>query len=458
MKYITIVLFAILVGMANLHAEDHTASDHAKIAKELYTCPMHPQIVQDSSGSCPICGMDLVVQKSGKSDSGTKNTSMISVDPVTVQNMGIRVDTVKRGSIYRHIRSYGRAEIPDDNITVVNLRYSGWVEKIWVDRTGDFVKKGEKLFAVYSPEVFAAQKEYIMALKNYGESHRITESAKQRLLLWNIPSWIVKNIRENRKPQRLITTTSPASGYVHHKAVVKGSSIKQGKDVYTIYSLDKVWIKAEVYDFDISWVKKGAKSKIKFTTPGMSAIEGKVSYIYPTLNSKARTVTVRIELDNKDNNIKPGMVATVIIYSEKNGGRLVIPTETIIDTGQKKVVFVTNSVGQYEARKIKTGLIGDNDVTEVTEGLHEGETIVLSGQFLLDSESQLKEAVDKFMRQKLQNHGQAEISKDDGHGDHGHGREGDDAKTLYICPMHPNIIEEEPGSCPICGMDLVEKR
>jgi len=422
--------------------------------KPLHTCPMHPQIIMNEPGQCPICGMDLVPKD--KEEKGATKTNSIIVDPVTVQNMGIRLDKVKKGDIFRHIRSYGRVEIPDDRINVVNLRFSGWVEKIWVDRVGDYVKKGEKLFAMYSPEIYAAEKEYLMALKNYGEESEITESARERLRLWNVPSWIVKKIKKEKKPERLITITAPSSGYIHKKSIVKGSRVKKGINLYTIYDLKKVWVKAEVYEFDISWLKKGAKALVKFSAPGQRSLEGKVSYIYPTLNEKARTMTVRVELDNKDASIKPGMVATVLIYAEGNGGRLVIPTESIIDTGSKKIVFVTEKRGNFEARKIETGLVGDNDVTEITDGLHEGEKIVLSGQFLLDSESQLKEAVEKFLHQKLQGHGST--GSQDGHTGHNHEKKSEDGKTPYICPMHPQIIEEEPGSCPICGMDLVEKK
>ena len=161
-----------------LHAAEHSDESSDQI---LYTCPMHPQIVRESPGQCPICGMDLVPQKSldqGKKELGDQD--MILVDPVTVQNMGVRIDTAKKGIIHRHIRTFGSVETPDDAFAVVNLKFSGWVEKIWADRQGAYVKKGDKLFAIYSPEVLSAQKEYVLALKSFGREHSITESAENR--------------------------------------------------------------------------------------------------------------------------------------------------------------------------------------------------------------------------------------------------------------------------------------
>ncbi len=438
-------------GRLNHHAALY-ASDrsHDQGGQTLYTCPMHPQIVQESPGQCPICGMDLVPQKTpDHSEEGDSKQDAVRVDPVTVQNMGVRVDTVKRGIVYRHVRTFGRIETPDDAYAVVNLRFSGWVGTIWVDKQGAYVEKGDKLFAIYSPEVFSAQEEYILAIKSYGLEHRITRSAEKRLKLWDIPEWEIQRISKEMKPRRLITISAPASGFVEHVGVVEGSNISAGKDLYRIVDLRKVWLKAEVYDFDTPWIKEGADVEIDFSIPGYRSYKGKISFIYPTLNFKTRTLTARVELENPDMKLRPGMIAIMLIYGCSDDNRLVIPSESVIDTGKRKVVFVTKTLGKYEPREVETGLVGDNYVTEVISGLEEGETVVTSGQFLLDSESQLQEAVKKFLEAQLQS-GQA------GSGGDVHDRKDTDtSKVLYTCPMHPQIIEEAPGQCPICGMDLV---
>ncbi|MBW1860215.1 MAG: efflux RND transporter periplasmic adaptor subunit, partial [Deltaproteobacteria bacterium] len=263
----------------------HAANDvHQHGGQTLYTCPMHPQIVQEQPGQCPICGMDLVPQKSpGQKGEGPGDQGTIRVDPVTVQNMGVRVDHVKWGIVYRHIRTFGRLETPEDALAVVNLRFSGWVEKLWADKLGKYVAKGDKLFAIYSPEVFSAQKEYILALKRYGEENSITQSAESRLKLWDVPAWQIKRIREEMKPKRLITISSPASGFIETMDIAKGSRITSGKNLYTIIDLSNVWLKGEVYDFDAPWVKNGAQVEIDFSIPGFDVYQGEIAYIYPTL-------------------------------------------------------------------------------------------------------------------------------------------------------------------------------
>jgi Cu(I)/Ag(I) efflux system membrane fusion protein len=430
-----------------LHAGNHV---HQPAGQTLYTCPMHPQIVQEQPGQCPICGMDLVPQKSpGQKEEEPGDQGTIRVDPVTVQNMGVRVDQVKRGVVYRHIQTFGRVEIPEDALAVVNLRFSGWVEKLWADKLGKYVTKGDKLFAIYSPEVFSAQKEYVLALKRYGEENSITQSAESRLRLWDVPAWQIETIRKEMEPKRLTTITSPASGFIEKMDIAEGSRIASGKNLYTIIDLEKVWLIGEVYDFDAPWVKNGAQVEISFSIPGLSKHQGEISYIYPTLNPQTRTLTVRVEMENPGLKLKPGMIAGMLINAQSEEERLVIPSESIIHTGKRKIVFITKTLGRYQPREVETGLVGDNYVTEVISGIEEGETVVTSGQFLLDSESQLQEALNKFLENRLQSTQGADA----------HERTDEEiSKVLYTCPMHPQIVQEQPGQCPICGMDLVKKK
>jgi Cu(I)/Ag(I) efflux system membrane fusion protein/cobalt-zinc-cadmium efflux system membrane fusion protein len=252
------------------------------------------------------------------------------------------------------------------------------------------------------------------------------------------------------KPKRLITVSSPASGFIEQMDIAEGSRITSGKNLYTIIDLSNVWLKGEVYDFDAPWVKNGAQVEIDFSIPGFGPYQGEIAYIYPTLSAQTRTVTVRVELENPDFKLKPGMIAGMLINARSDDEKLIIPSESIIQTGKRKVVFVTKIPGKYEPREVETGLVGDNYVTEVVAGLEEGETVVTSGQFLLDSESQLQEAVKKFLETQLQS--------EEGAGDtHKHTDE-EMSKALYTCPVHPQIVQEQGGQCPICGMDLVKKK
>ena len=288
-------------------------------------------------------------------------------------------------------------------------------------------------------------------MKNYGQGHSVTQSAEKRLKLWDMPEWQIERVREEKQPRRLITVSAPAPGFIESVSVVEGSRITAGQDLYRIINLEKVWLKAEVFDFDAPWVKEGADVEIDLSIPGWSGYKGKISFIYPTLNFKTRTLTVRVELENPAMKLKPGMIASMLIYGHSDDKRLIIPSESIIHTGKREMVFVTERPGRYEPKEVETGLVGDNYVTEVTSGLQEGETVVTSGQFLLDSESQLQEAVKKFLEAQLQiRRGEHVTDALDENKENG--------KTLYTCPMHPQIVQEAPGQCPICGMDLVRMK
>lgn len=466
-KYIIVLFIGVFMsGMSVMSGSDIPSHEHANNTvyaaedagdsgdRVLYTCPMHPQIVQDSPGQCPICGMDLVPQKGSVESKGTSadRGDTILVDPVTVQNMGVRVDKVKKGVLHRHIRTFGRVETPDNAFAVVNLKFSGWVEEVWADKQGAYVKKGDRLFAIYSPEVLSAQQEYVLALKSFGRKHSITQSAENRLRLWDIPEWHIQAIRQEMRAKRLVTISSPVSGFIERINVVEGSHIASGKDLYTIMDLKQVWLIAEVYDFDAPWIRMGSEVRIDFAIPGFGPYTGEISYVYPKLNYETRTLTVRVELKNPETKLKPGMIASMVIYAESDEKKLIIPSESVIHTGKRNIVFVTKMPGKYEPRELEIGLVGDNYVTEVVSGLMEGETVVTSGQFLLDSESQLQEAVKKFLAEQLQ----AKEGIPEGSArEHAHE---ENAKELYTCPMHPQIIQEQPGQCPICGMDLVRKK
>ena len=364
--------------------------------------------------------------------------------------MRVRVEHVRNRNISRNIRTIGKVELADDKSYSVNLRFSGWIEKIFADKVGQKVMKGNKLFEIYSPELVSAQEEYLLAMNTYGEESDLAKAAQRRLILWNIPQSYLDEIIENNNPQKNVIIKAPQTGYVLHKTIQQGSTVKAGKDLYHIGNLDKIWILADIYEFDISFVKEGQDVKIELTYQPGKIWKGNISFIYPTLNPKTRTQKIRIELKNTELNLKPGMFANVEIEVEEMKNVLTIPTEAIINSGTRKVVFISRGYGRYESREIQTGLSDDSEFyTQVISGLEDGEIVVVSGQFLLDSESQLQEAVQKMLDARLQkNIGSDELE------DHEHAPE---QTTYYTCPMHPNIVEEDPGDCPICGMDLIEK-
>ncbi|MBN1355126.1 efflux RND transporter periplasmic adaptor subunit [bacterium] len=419
----------------------------------VYTCPMHPEILREQPGSCPICGMDLV--EAADRELHTPDFDVL-IDPVVVQNMGVRLEHVKRGSIHRDVRALGEVEVAEDEISVVNLRYSGWIEKIYVDETGQEVKKGDPLFSIYSPDLVATLKEYLLAVNTRGADSEFARSAAGRLNFWNIPESVLKRVIKNQTVDRTLTIISPGSGYILHKDVVEGTKVNEGRDLYRIGNLKKIWVAAEVYEFDAPWIRIGQKADMELPFQQGRHWDGVVSTIYPTLNKISRTLTVRLEYQNPGVELKPGMFATVRIHAQEKDNALVIPTEAIIRSGERQIVFVAKELGRYEPREIITGLTGSGHISEVLSGLTEGEAVVISGQFLLDSESQLQEAIRKFTASGLQvgrpvpekaSHEQMQLEY----------AAMDAPEAVYTCPMHSQIVQSEPGNCPICRMELVER-
>jgi len=426
--------------------------DHA----QLYTCGMHPEVIQEGPGSCPICGMDLTplrrVEAAGETsqpDASQPHASPpaptaapVVIDPSVVQNMGVRLSKVKVGPIFRHVRTLGEIEVAEDEISVVNLRYSGWIERIRVDETGAEVKRGQTLFDIYSPEVVAAQDELLLALRTEGPDGPRVKATKTRLRNWNVPNSVIQRAIDSGEARRSIPVIAPRSGFVLHKNVVEGARINAGQDLYRIGNLQSIWVRTEVYEHDAAWVKVGQKAWMELSFAGGRQVVGEVSYVYPTLNTKSRTLTVRLEFPNPGLELKPGMFATVLIETRRKDDALIVPTEAILHSGERQLVFVAKGIGRYEPRDIDTGVVGDRHLTEVVGGLTAGEDVVVSGQFLLDSESQLQEAINKMLAARLQTGAPAAEASQP-------------AVDQWTCPMHPEIHSDAEGTCPICGMDLV---
>ncbi|MDP8222420.1 MAG: efflux RND transporter periplasmic adaptor subunit [Candidatus Lernaella stagnicola] len=460
-RAILIAVLALVVALALIQRPAP-----AEEAGTLYTCPMHPHVVQDEPGVCPICHMDLVPMKDTPTpddaagmdthedhatDSAKKS---IVIDPVTVQNMGMRVEHVERGDLTRTIRTLGEIDVAEDALSVVNLRFSGWVEQIYVDETGMSVKAGQPLFRIYSPDLVQAQEEFLQALTAAGTDAPLTESARTKLDLLMGGSWLSRHLEKTMKPIRSVSIPSPQSGFVLHKNVVRGSQAAAGQDLYRIGNLTKIWANVEVYEFDAPWIKPGQSARMELSFQKGKRFEGKVDYVYPTLNPQSRTLRARLVFPNPGLNLKPGMFATVWIDVEAKKNVLAVPTEAILYSGERQLVFVSTGGGKYSAREVVTGLTGNDHRTEILSGLEAGEVVVTSGQFLLDSESQLQEAVEKLLTARLE--AKKKSAGDDENAGHDHNAMA--ADSYWRCPMHPEVVQDEPGQCPICKMDLVEKK
>jgi multidrug efflux pump subunit AcrA (membrane-fusion protein) len=485
-------LFVLLVFFAAAGCggtSDDAAAERAT-SDQLYTCGMHPQVVQDEPGTCPICSMNLTPMSGdgaakpstppngerkivywrapmdpayirdapGKSPMGMDlvpvyedemqaDGNLVKISPGVIQQIGVETAPVELTTVFRHIRTLGEVDVGEDEISVVNLRFSGWVERIYVDRTGDEVKAGQTLFEIYSPELVASQAEYLLALRNQGPDAPLTRSARRKLELWNIAEVDIRKLAEAGSATRTIPIRAPQGGFVLHKNLVEGARVDAGKDLYRIGNLKRIWVTAEVYEHDASWVEVGQPAQLELTNLSDQTVEGQVSYIYPTMNEKSRTLTVRLEFDNPGVKLKPGMFATVYIQYRRKDDTLAVPTAAILHSGRKKLVFIAHGQGRFEPREVTTGLKGDHRMTEITSGIMEGELVVTSGQFLIDSESQLQEALRKILASAKKKGGDEE-SAVAGH---------DHQESVWSCPMHPEVLSSEEGRCPECGMFLEER-
>jgi Cu(I)/Ag(I) efflux system membrane fusion protein len=403
----------------------------------LYTCGMHPQVIQEGPGTCPICGMDLTPMGAGS----VQADEIVEITPGVVQQIGVETAPVQRTTVFRHIRTIGEVEVGEDELAVVNLRFSGWVERILVDKTGDEVTAGQTLFEIYSPELVAAQEEYLLALRTQGADSALARSARRKLELWNLGSRDIDRIATAGVSSRTMPIRAPQSGFVLHKDLVEGARVSAGQDLYRIGNLQRIWVTAEVYEHDAPWVEEGQPAQLEMTHLAGQVIEGQVSYIYPTMNRSSRTLTVRLEFDNPGVRLKPGMFATVHIQYRRQDDVLAVPAEAILHSGRRQLVFVALGQGRFEPREVTTGLTGDHHMIEITGGLSVGEQIVTSGQFLIDSESQLQEALRKIL---ISSQGLPAAPPEPDH-------------TVWSCPMHPEVLSEAEGRCPECGMFLEER-
>lgn len=422
---------------------------------QLWTCPMHPEVIVDKPGDCPKCGMTLVPVKEkaaaervspkkerkilywrapmdpteiydhpGKSKMGMDlipvyedeqsigRGGAIVIDPVTVQNLGVKTAEVELRPLKKVIRTVGTIDYDERNLYRVNTKISGWIEKLYVDYTGRAVKKGDLLLEIYSPELVSTQEEYLLALKNRdmveessfadirASAESLLKSTRRRLELWDIPESEIEALEKRGTIVKTMKLLSPANGIVVHKNVVEGMHIKEGMDLYQIADLSKVWVNVAVYEYELPWLKLGQEAEMQLAYLPGKIYKGRVDYIYPYLNKKARDVKVRLVFSNPNLELKPDMYANIRILADVASKALLIPDSAVIRSGKRTMAFVVRGNGKFEPREIKLGVQGENHQVQVLAGLLEGEKIVTSAQFLLDSESKLQEAIQKMLEEK----------------------------------------------------------
>jgi Cu(I)/Ag(I) efflux system membrane fusion protein/cobalt-zinc-cadmium efflux system membrane fusion protein len=372
-----------------------------------WVAPMDPTYIRNAPGQSPM-GMDLVPVY--EEEGGEKEpTSTIRIDPVTIQNMGIRTAPVVRKPVTKTIRTFGNVTYDETRLVIINTKFNGWIEKLYVNFVGEQVRRGQPLFDIYSPELVTAQEEYLLALdakRSLGgsefesvrsSSNRLLQAARKRLQYWDMNASQIKRLETTGQVRKAITIFSPAGGVVIKKIPSQGQYVKAGENLYEIADLSTVWVDVDIYEYEQPYVKKGMPARMELSYIPGERFNGEVLYIYPYLSKATRTVRLRLAFPNPDLRLKPDMYANIRLEAELAGPSLVIPQEAVIDTGVRQVVFVSKGKGKFEPREIKLGVEVNGHQYQVLKGLSEGEEIVISAQFMLDSESRLREAVQKML-------------------------------------------------------------
>jgi Cu(I)/Ag(I) efflux system membrane fusion protein len=489
--------------------QDHSSVTEGK-EEQLYTCGMHPQVIQNKPGNCPICGMKLTAarkQAGARSSTATlpgerrikfyKSTmnpgevrptpgkdsmgmdmvpvyedqaagpeaQTIAIDPVTTQTMDIRTAVVQRGPLRRTIRTVGVIDYDETTLAEVSTKFRGWIEKLYVDATGQQMHRGEPLFEIYSPELYLAQTEYLLTLDSSTNQAGVAATLRKtaamtKLRYWDISEDQIAELERTRTPKKTLRMHAPHDGIVVEKLVVEGQMVEPGMKLYRLADLATVWIQAQVYEQDLPFIKLGQEAVVSLASQPDPKFRGRVTYIYPTVDEKTRTARVRMEFHNPGYFLKPGMYATVEMSSELAPSAVLVADSAVLRSGEKNTAFVELDEGHFEPRTLSLGARSEGGFYEVVSGLKEGERVVTSGQFMLDSESQLREAIQKMQRPSAPGEVVPPAMPVVPSIAAGTGTNPPMAvaePVVYICPMpeHVSLEYNHPGKCPLCGMTLV---
>ncbi|MEO8274831.1 MAG: efflux RND transporter periplasmic adaptor subunit [Thermoanaerobaculia bacterium] len=374
-------------------------------APELWTCPMHPGYVSDHPGSCPICNMDLVRKDAARAPvnsaaaAATAGTSEVVLSDAGAQLAGVQTEAARVGHLKRKTRASGSVVADERRRVRAQSKISGWVEKLAVGATGQYVHKGEAAMAIYSPALLSAQSEYLLArdAANRFAGSELPEvrrggqdllvAARRRLELLDVPESFIVELDRTRTVQRTVDLIVPATGFVTEKAVTLGQEIVPGMDLYTVTDLSRVWVEAAFYESDARLLAVGRAAEIHLPFDPGKSVSAKISYIYPTVDAQARTLTARFELANPGFSLRPGMFVDVELETDL-GEAVLVPETAVLDSGLSKVVFVETAPGRFERRTVDVGERSDGAI-QIVRGIAAGDKVATKANFLLDAESRL---------------------------------------------------------------------
>jgi len=370
--------------------------------------PMNPAVTSPAPAKDAM-GMDYIpICATENTGNGSSPAGTVRIDPTTTQDIGVRLTTAVQKTLSRHITTVGRITFDETRLVTLHPKVDGWVDKLFVDKTGESVKQNTMLLAFYSPELVATQEEYLLALANWEQlknspyndirdgAKRLLESSLDRLRFFDVAEHQILELQRTHKVRKNMHIHAPAAGVVTKIGVREGARVTPASELYQIADLSRVWVLADMYEHEISWVNVGDQARLSIgSLPGRD-FTGRITYIYPYLDAKTRTNKVRIEFDNSDGLLKPDMFGDVEIAASAIKTGVFVPRESVLMSGKKTHLFVQSQPGRFEPRIVRTGITADG-LIEIIDGVRAGETVVSSGQFLIDSESSIREAAAKMV-------------------------------------------------------------
>lgn len=405
-------------SQADHTGHDHTEDDHpgdihsTAGATAQWTCPDHPSIIESEPGTCPIDGLDLVPAepKVGEREMAGSGAivggAIVEIDPAVVQKMNVRTQIAQRRDLTRPIRTVGYLEFDQQRMVTVTTKYSGWIERVYVNYVGEKVRQGQPLFEIYSPELVQTEQDLLSALdfakemEDAPEDARsrawsMVESARTRLGYWDITPQQITRLEETGEVFRTLEVSAPASGLVMKRmAGLEGMAVQPGMELFHIADLSSLWLSVELFERQLAAVREGTEAEITLSYFPGETFRGRVRFLEPELSEKTRTMRAKIEVPNRNGRLRKGMYATVDLQPVEVRDALTVPHQAVLRTGQRNVVVVALGNGRFEPRDVILGHEA-GDFSQVLSGLEEGTEVVTSSQFLLDSESTLREAIQK---------------------------------------------------------------
>ena len=378
---------------AVVDAADDTPAEHAlKHMSAEYRCPMHPDVVRDEPGKCPVCGMDLVKVERQQVGTGTTGPE-VRISPAVINNIGVRTTAARLGAPERRAATVGYVAFDERRMRQVQPRAEGWIEGLAVRATGETVTAGQLLFTLYSPMLESAQQEYLDA-QRIGNRDLI-EASRERLRALGLEAGAVERLARGGRASGRVPFHAPIGGVVTELAVREGAMVSPDMMALTITGLGSLWVIAEVPESQAAWVRPGTAAEIRLPSLPGETLAGRVEYVYPELNAETRTLRARVVLEAAGQGLRPNMLANVTLVGEAGAPAVMIPRSALIRGGREDRVVVALGDGRFAPRRVVAGPESGDEVV-IREGLADGEQVVVAGQFLLDSEANLRTGLERL--------------------------------------------------------------